>query len=101
MTTDNGVKPSLPLTCEVVDGAIRITVDAATLKWATEHHDTYWLPDTDTYSVKVADQDEWLQSVARHIEDEREDGSSLLTDLFDKAIEAAVEQGEEGLEDAE
>lgn len=97
LTPDQDIK--LPLECHAADGVLTITVNAATVKFATENHPTFWNPEDDTYRFKVADANEWLESVARHITDEREDGSTLLTDLFDKAIENAVEQGEEGLAD--
>lgn len=93
-----GKEPKLPLTCRVERGAIRISIDAATVKFATENHPEFWDCEADTYRYKVADSAEWLKSVARYITHEREDGSSLLTDLFDKAIYEAVEQGEEGLQ---
>ena len=86
--------PKVPLEAKVERDAIVIRVGRDTVKFATENHPTFWNPETDTYSLRVADPDEWLRSVVLHINDEREDGSSLLSDLFDKAIEAAAEQGE-------
>lgn len=92
-------KPKLPLTCRVERGAIRISVDAATVKFATENHPEFWDPETDTYHYVVLDPSQWLRSVARYITDEREDGSSRLTDMFDSAIKEAIEQGEEGADE--
>lgn len=89
----------LPLTCRVRHGAIRIAVDADTVAFATENHPDFWDGETDTYTIVVTDKAEWLKSVARYITDEREDGSSPLTDLFDKAILEAINQGEEGCEE--
>jgi hypothetical protein len=100
---DESVK--LPLECCVANGVLTITVNAATVKWATEHHEAFYNPDAETengeesYTVKVKDAKVWLEEVAMQITDEREDGSSLLSDLFDKAIENAAEQGSEGLAD--
>jgi hypothetical protein len=87
----------LPLEANIVDGVLTITVNAATVKFATEHHEAFYDADNDVYLYKVADPKEWLESVVGRITNEREDGSTLLTDLFDKAIENAVEQGDEGL----
>lgn len=98
LSTDQQVK--LPLECKIVDGVLTITVNAATVKWATEHHEAFWDPETDTYRYKVEDADVWLDSVCERINTELgEDGSTLLTQMFDKAIETAVEQGEFGLAD--
>lgn len=95
--TDQEVK--LPLGCVIANGVLTISVNAATVKFATENHPTFWDAETDTYMLKVADPAEWLRSVAFHLTDESEDGSTLLTKLFDDAIERAAEQGEEGLVD--
>jgi hypothetical protein len=89
----------LPLECKVVDGVLTITVNAATVKFATENHEEFWDADTDTYRYKVTDPAEWLESVCRRINAELgEDGSTLLTRMFDNAIYEAAEQGEEGLD---
>lgn len=97
LTAETEVK--LPLEANIVDGVLTITVNAATVKFATEHHEAFYDGDNDVYLYKVADLAIWLESVVGRITDEREDGSTLLTDLFDKAIENAVEQGDEGLVD--
>jgi hypothetical protein len=89
----------MPLKAEISrDGLLMITVSADIVKWATEHHPEYWDADTDTYSIKVANKREWLRSVVRAINHEAEDGSTMLSDMMDKAIELAAEGGEEGLE---
>lgn len=97
LTEDESVK--LPLEAKIVDGVLTITVNAATVKFATENHEEFWDAENDVYRFKVADPAIWLESVVGRITEEREDGSTLLTDLFDKAIENAVEQGDEGLAD--
>lgn len=94
-------KPKLPLRCIVRAGVLTIEVDAATVKFATENHPGYWNEHTDARhggKVKVTNQRTWLRSVRDAINRELgEDGSTLLTEMMDKAISEAVEQGEEGL----
>jgi hypothetical protein len=89
--------PKLPLTCRVKNGVIQISVNAATVEFATVNHPALYDPEADEGRYIVTDQQEWLKGVAHYITDEREDGSSRLTDLFDSAILEAIEQGWEGV----
>lgn len=99
-TPKKKIGEKLPLACTIRNGVLKISVNAATVKFATENHPDFWEPDTDTFRYKVADQKEWLKSVARRINFELgEDGSTLLSRMFDKAIIDAIEQGDEGLVD--
>lgn len=87
------------LKCEIVNGLLTITVSADLVKYATEHHPDFYDVDSDVFRVKVADEAEWLKSVSHRLTHVEEGGSTLLSDVFDAAIYAAVDQGDEGLVD--
>ena len=83
-----------------IDGALVVVVSSDVVKFATEHHGDFWDPDAEGegYRLKVEDEQVWLESVARHLNDELgENGDTLLTQALDKAIYNAAEQGEEGI----
>ena len=92
-------KWSIPLQCIAADGVLIVLVDAETVKFATEHHEAFYNADADKYlGNKVAEAQQWLESVvARLTEELGEDGSTLLSTALERAIEQAVEQGDEGL----
>lgn len=50
---------------------------------------------------KVTNSIEFAEGVRRVLHAEREDGSNLMTDMFDKAMWDAIEDGTEGVEEAE
>ncbi|HWX30995.1 MAG TPA: hypothetical protein VNZ53_26600 [Steroidobacteraceae bacterium] len=82
------------------EGVLVVVVSADAVKFATEHHESFYDADNDRYMVKVADEQTWLESVARCLNAELgESGETLLSQAFDKAIYEAVDQGEEGLAD--
>jgi len=97
--TNRTAEKRFPLQCVVADGALIILVSADVVKYATEHHEAFYDHDHDVYRFKVADPQVWLQSVAKRLTAEFEGGSTPLSRLFDQAIETAVDQGDEGLED--
>lgn len=83
-----------------IEGALVVVVSSDVVKFATEHHGEFWDPDAevDGYRLKVDDEQVWLESVARHLNDELgESGDTLLTQALDKAISNAAEQGGEGI----
>lgn len=87
----------IPLQCLVGDGTLVILVSADIVKKATETHPDFYNADNNVYLIKVADEQEWLKSVAKRLTEEFEGGSTPLSELFDKAIYKAVDQGDEGL----
>lgn len=84
--------------CIAEGGALHITITRDALRYASENHPSYWNDEAGRPGIRVTDVDEWASSVARRMNDEREDGSTLLTDCLDLAVSRAYENGEEGAE---
>ena len=94
-----------PLHVTVVDGCVRIEIGTRTLAravacspWATPYDENRG----DFFrTFAIADIEQFAKDVVSAMRDEREDGSSLLTDLLDKSAQEAIEQGSEALADAD
>lgn len=91
-----------PLTVTVEGGTlvVRIGVNvlahaAALSDWANPFNEA---TDNHQREFAITDAKLFAKEVARALEDEREDGSSLLTDVLDKASEDAVSDGAESCE---
>ena len=82
---------SLPLRCYVNHGVIHISVGQDILAFATAHH-----PDFEDQSMKVVDAQMFALEVVQKINEEGEDGSTLLTRMLDRAISDAISDGAEG-----
>jgi hypothetical protein len=84
------------LSCEVFDGKLVISIGVDTLAWATVHE----CENRETgipVGTKILDATEFARDVQREILRESEDGSSMLTNLLDKAALKAYEQGSLGV----
>ena len=93
----------LPLRVSVQDGVLAITIGINTIAWAAEHSDE-WNPFDDEKNDyvqrwKVVNPTEFSKDVKGAMLDEREDGSNLLSDLFDKAQMDALEDGSLGCDE--
>ena len=93
------------LEVHIIDGQLVVRIGVETLAWASDHSD-FSTPYDDKVGDfvpkwKVIDQLEFAKDVARELRREEEDGSSLLTNVLDKAIEAAIGQGSLGIEEME
>jgi hypothetical protein len=51
-------------------------------------------------NVEVTDEQQAAKSIVRYLNDEDEEGSTVIHFALDKALRNAVEQGEEGFSDA-
>lgn len=83
-----------PLKAEVVDGRIVISVGVETLKFC--HNET----EKQSEGIRgfgsgffITEAEEFAKDVVRELKREREDGSSPLTDLFDKFTIESANQG--------
>jgi hypothetical protein len=74
-----------PLCCKLRGGVLQIEVGLSRLN-GNERHPT--IPEMKIVSPRV-----WGEDIIRELEREEEDGSSLLTNLFDNAITAAFDYG--------
>lgn len=75
--------PDQPLKCEVSDGKLILSIGVDTLAFA----------DQERLQVKVTNPNEFAKDVARELAAEREDGSTILTDVLDLGMEKAAENG--------
>jgi len=81
-----GIKVSLN------EGRIIISLDIKTLAFCANEHPLFFVD-----PVKVTDAQVFAEEIVRVLKEEQEDGSTILTNLFDDAIVMAVEDGCEGI----
>lgn len=88
-----------PLRCIMEGNSIAIEVDLDRLKFATEHHPALYDGEHDRGTYLVTDCEEFAKSVVFELSREEEDGSTLISALFDAAILTAISQGAEGVKE--
>ena len=93
-----------PLTVEVKDGELQISIGIDTLAWAAMHSPDerlVWLDDeTEEYmTFGVYDELEFAIGVANEMENEEEDGTTPLHLFLDNMMVRAIEQGVMGTTD--
>jgi len=93
-----------PLKVKVSDVTLEIKIGNSTNAFAFEESDwnNPWIVEKQTWirQFKVTDPIEFAQDIKRAMLDEREDGSTPLSDFLDKMAIAAVEDGSTGVEEA-
>lgn len=92
------LKRKIPLRCRVIERVLTIEVGIDTLRWAAEHCEAFWQPQTDKYALVVSDPERFAKDVCDELMRESEDGSTPLHYLFDKAFEEAVNGGSDGVD---
>jgi len=95
-----------PLTVKIVDGELRISIGVSQLKFACEHCPdasvglTEYDEDSDCYlSYEVTDEMAFADDVNRALQEEDEDGTTMVHQLLDKAMVKAIEDGAMGIGD--
>ncbi len=90
----------MPLRCKAVGGGIDMGIGTLALCFAAEQHPDLWDGETpcSVPVLKITDVQAFALEVARAINAESEDGSTLLTRMLDAAILKAVESGCEGVD---
>jgi len=95
-----------PLTVEIVDGELRISIGVSRLKFACEHCPdeniglTKYDEDLDDYlSYEVTDERAFADGVKLALQGEAEDGTTMVHQLLDKAMVKAIEDGAMGIGD--
>lgn len=94
----------LPLQCKVSSDRIKIEIPERILKFATENHPDFWdgKSGIDIPNIKITDIKVFMKEVVDEINNEiSEDGSTLLTNMLDKAITKAIENGCGGIDYSE
>lgn len=98
-------KIDTPLSCKLVGDEVVIKIGIGTLAFAYEisEYNNPWSDDTNdtVQQCMVVNKKEFAKDVIAELISEREDGSTLITDMFDKAEQNAMENGSEGIEDNE
>lgn len=93
-----------PLTVKVKDGKLTIEIGVNVLAYAVSYADWANPYDEDTgeyvRSFAITDAEVFARDVQRAMLDEREDGSTPLSDFLDKVTEAAVDDGSGACEEA-
>jgi hypothetical protein len=88
-----------PLKVEVAGGELRIVIGVNVLAHAVSYADWANPYDEEKHdyirTFAIADAEQFAKDVKRAMQDEREDGSSLLSDFLDKASSNAVDDGSE------
>ncbi len=87
------------LKVEIIEGVLKISIGVDLLVHAVTHGADFW-PENE---LVVSDNDEFAAAIAQELENDcfQEDGTTVLHVAFDKAAELAVENGCEGIADAE
>ena len=90
------------LEIKIIDGRLVISIGTETLAWAADHSDIFCPYDDNEgdwiQKYKVSDITQFAEDVAHELENEEEDGSSMITNLLDKAIERALDNGSLGVD---
>lgn len=94
-----------PLTCELRGNKVVIEIGIDIMAFAfekSEYNNPFDEGKNDHIQENsISDKRQFAKDVVYELTDEREDGSSLLADLFDEAEKNAVENGSLGLKDEE
>ena len=91
--------PKLPLRCEIRDGVVVIEIGIATYVFAAEHHPDFYDEHNDRGRMRVTDPTIFAEEVVRALNDEAEDGSTLVTRLLDQAVLDAICDGAQGIKE--
>ena len=85
------------LMCRIDNDNVVITISKEALKCAAEYHPEM----EDDYGnriLKITDMNVFAEEICRQLQDEEEDGTTLIHKMFDEAISVAVDDGCEGCE---
>lgn len=92
--------PEQRLIAEVVDGRIVISIGVETLKYCHNQLEHGFEPRKGYGSgFLITNAEGFARDVVSRLKSEREDGSTILTDLLDKATEEAADDGSEHTEE--
>lgn len=87
---------TLPLRCYIDHGVIHISIGQETVAFCALHH-----PELEDGKYKVIDPQIFALDLVREINNEEEDGSTLLTRMLDEAIIRTIGNGTEGIVEEE
>jgi len=84
------------LVCEVVDGELQIRIGVDTLKFAAEHCERFYngsIESADGPHIRVTEAEQFAREIAGKLNDEAEDGSTVIHEMLDNAFVEAIEWG--------
>lgn len=90
------MKPTgLPMRCAREGDELVVRLHKDTLAFAAANHPEFWdgQSDADTPNIRVTNKDKFLAAIVHQLNEEGEDGSTIITRAIDKAITLAVESG--------
>ena len=93
------------LTTQISDGEMQFAIGIDGLAFAADHSDTFnpYDPENNDWVQrwKVVNPEQFAIEVLRAMNREGEDGSTPLTRFLDQMVDAALEDGSEGVEEIE
>jgi hypothetical protein len=87
------------LEVKLAGGVLTISIGVEALKWAAEHNEEFYKPETGKYALVISDADEFAKDIVTALRDEQEDGTTTVHELIDKAVRYVMENGSEGLDE--
>lgn len=99
--TADGDDRQSPLTVAVEGDRLVISMGITTLPMVVKHHPALYVPHptgAGRGSHRVTDPATFAEHVVWELEREEEDGTTLVHEMFDRAIERAIENGAEGVD---
>jgi hypothetical protein len=89
--------PRLESEANIVDDRLVISLSIANLANAARQSDFFFQCAEEGSKLTITSEHDFAKSVANQLNDEDEDGSTLITRMFDQAFENAVNSGESGV----
>lgn len=91
----------MSLGASIKHGVLTIRIGVGTLAHAAAHHPEFWDGESglDKPNIPVTDKLIFARAVLMELQDEEEDGTTMLHRLFDEAMKRAVENGCEGVDE--
>lgn len=87
-----------PLTVNIKNGVLKISIGIETLKFAAEHCENFYFPHTEQYGFVVNNSVEFAKEVCNALMEESEDGSTRVHYMLDELFGYLNEQGALGLD---
>ncbi len=101
MNNENPTGKDTPLSCIIEDGQLVIRIGVDVVAFIVNDHQSACPAASNKDGFVIKDPNGFAEDVVRELNSEREDGSSILTDLLDKAIESAKNNGSASQEECE
>ena len=91
----------MPLRCQYKQNRIVIEIGHDVLAHATNINPDFYNDELDTGQYRVVDHKAFAKEVVGYLNQEDEEGNTLVTTMLDQGITRAIEGGSEGVEDIE